>query len=36
VIDALNGLKLDFPKLNEAQKRDVVRARRLLQRESRR
>ena len=36
VIDALNGLKLDFPKLNEEQKRDVVRARRLLQRESRR
>jgi hypothetical protein len=36
VIDALNGLKLDFPKLNEEQKRDVVRARRLLQHESRR
>jgi PPK2 family polyphosphate:nucleotide phosphotransferase len=36
VIDALNGLKLDFPRLNEEQKRDVVRARRLLQRESRR
>ena len=36
VIDALNGLDLDFPKLNEQQKRDVGRARRLLQRESRR
>ena len=36
VIDALNGLKLDFPRLNEQQKRDVVRARRLLLRESRR
>lgn len=36
VIDALNGLDLDFPKLDDQQKRDVGRARRLLQRESRR
>lgn len=36
VIDALNGLDLDFPKLDEEQKRDLGRARRLLQRESRR
>ena len=36
VIDALNGLELDFPKLDDQQKRDVGRARRLLHRESRR
>jgi PPK2 family polyphosphate:nucleotide phosphotransferase len=35
VIDALNGLKLDFPTLDEEQKRDLGRARRILGRESR-
>ena len=36
VIDALNGLKLQFPTLDPAQKQDLVRARRQLQQESRR
>jgi PPK2 family polyphosphate:nucleotide phosphotransferase len=36
VIDALNGLSLDFPKLDDEQKRDLARARRLLRLESRR
>ena len=36
VIDALNGLNLAFPPLDDDQKRDLSRARRLLQRESRR
>jgi PPK2 family polyphosphate:nucleotide phosphotransferase len=36
VIDALNGLSLDFPKLDDEQKRDLGRARRLLRQESRR
>ena len=36
VIDALNGLKLEFPPLDAGQKQDLTRARRMLQRESRR
>jgi PPK2 family polyphosphate:nucleotide phosphotransferase len=36
VIDALNGLKLAFPPLDAGQKQDLTRARRMLQRESRR
>jgi PPK2 family polyphosphate:nucleotide phosphotransferase len=36
VIDALNGLKLAFPPLDPGQKQDLTRARRMLQRESRR
>ncbi|HMC76174.1 MAG TPA: hypothetical protein VKH34_03550, partial [Vicinamibacterales bacterium] len=34
IIDALSGLKLSFPKLDEGQKRDLGRARRLLIREA--
>ena len=36
IIDALNGLNLAFPPIDESQRRDLARARRLLQRESRR
>lgn len=36
VIDALNGLKLEFPPLDLDQKQDLARARRVLKRESRR
>jgi PPK2 family polyphosphate:nucleotide phosphotransferase len=36
VIDAISGLNLQAPALNAEQKRDLVRARRLLQRDSRR
>ena len=36
VIDALNGLKLEFPALDAGEKRDLSRAKRLLLRESRR
>ena len=36
VIEALNGLKLDFPVLDADQRRELARARRLLQQESRR
>jgi PPK2 family polyphosphate:nucleotide phosphotransferase len=36
VIDALNGLKLDFPALDAEQQKDLSRARRLLKRETRR
>jgi PPK2 family polyphosphate:nucleotide phosphotransferase len=36
IIDALSGLKLSFPKLNDEQKRDLGRARRLLIQEARR
>jgi len=36
IIDALNGLDLEFPPLDAEQKRDLARARRLLQREARR
>jgi PPK2 family polyphosphate:nucleotide phosphotransferase len=36
VIDALNGLNLRFPALDRDQKRDLVRARHLLEQESRR
>jgi hypothetical protein len=36
VIDALNGLKLDFPALDAEQKKDLKVAKRLLLRETRR
>jgi PPK2 family polyphosphate:nucleotide phosphotransferase len=36
IIDALNGLDLEFPPLDAEQKRDLARARRQLQREARR
>ena len=36
VIDALSGLDLAFPALDDEQKRELARARRLLARESRR
>jgi PPK2 family polyphosphate:nucleotide phosphotransferase len=36
IVDALNGLNLAFPPIDESQRRGLARARRLLQRESRR
>jgi PPK2 family polyphosphate:nucleotide phosphotransferase len=36
IIDAMNGLNLAFPAIDESQRRELARARRLLQRESRR
>ena len=36
VIDALQSLKLSFPRLDSGQKADLTRARQLLQRESKR
>jgi hypothetical protein len=36
VIDALNGLDLAFPAVDDEQKREMGRARRMLARESRR